>query len=535
MEMQKQYNHEENEDKIYELWEKSGYFNPDNAIKDGVIDPDAPTFSMVLPPPNVTGTLHMGHAAMLAIEDAIVRFWRQKGSRVLWVPGTDHAAIATQSKVEKELYDNEKITRHDLGRKEFVKKVEDFASESHDTIVNQIRKMGASVDWSREAYTLDAKREKAVRKAFKEMYDKGLIYKGEKIVNWDPKMKTTISDDEIEWVEETTPFYYLKLGSFIIGTARPETKFADKYIVVHPDDERYKKYQDGQKIKAEWINGEIEATIIKDKAINMEFGTGAMTITPWHDALDFEISERRNLEKIKVIDEDGKLLPITGQFAGLTIKKARPLIVEKMRQKGLIEKVDEKYTHRIAKNSRGGGVIEPQIKKQWWVNVNKPFKIQTSKNEEIESEPETTLKDLMRKAIDSGQITITPKRFEKIYLRWIDNLRDWNISRQLWYGHRIPVWYKGDQIYCATEPPKKEGWKQDPDTLDTWFSSGTWTFSALGWPEQSLDLKNYHPTSILETGYDILFFWVARMILMSGCLLGEVPFTTVFASRNGPR
>lgn len=519
----KPYNPKETEGRIYALWLESGVFTPENLPGER-----KEPFSMVFPPPNVTGTLHMGHAATIAIEDALVRFWRMRGKKTLWLPGTDHAAIATQEKVERELYKREKKTRHDLGREEFLRRVEAFAQESHDIIVNQTKKMGASLDWSREAFTLDSKRSLAVRTAFKRMYDAGLIYRGERIVHWDPKMKTTVSDDEIEWKEEQAPFYYLQYGPFVIGTARPETKFGDKYVVMHPDDHRYKQYTHGENIEVEWINGTITATIIKDGHVDPEFGTGVMTITPWHDAADFDIAEYHSLEKEQIIDLDGKLLPIAGEFAGVHIAKARPAIVEKLKRKGLLKNIDEHYTHRIATNSRGGGVIEPQILKQWFVSVNSKFQIPNSKLKGISSGEETSLKDIIRTVVESGQVKIIPERFEKIYFHWINNLRDWCISRQIWYGHRIPVWYRGPETYCGAEPPPGEGWEQDPDTLDTWFSSGLWTFSTLGWPEETDDLATYHPASVLETGYDILFFWVARMILMSGFLLGGIPFKTVY-------
>jgi len=525
--MDKRFDFQKEESKIYENWQKSGFFSPDKCVKEGIIKKDADSFSIVLPPPNVTGTLHMGHAAMLVIEDIITRFNRLQGKRTLWLPGTDHAAIATQSKVEKDLYKKEGQNRYDLGREKFLKLVEKFASESHDTIVTQIKKMGASVDWSREAFTLDKERTIAVQTAFKKMYDLGLIYRGERIVNWDPKMQTTVSDDEIEWIEEKTPFYYIKYGPFTIATARPETKFGDKYVVMHPDDKRYQKYKNGEKIKIDWLNGPITATVIKDKAIDMEFGTGVMTITPWHDAVDFEIAERHNLDREQIIDQKGILLPIAGEFAGEHIKKARPKVIEKLKSLGLLEKVEKDYIHRIATNSRGGGIIEPQILNQWFVGVNKEFKIPYSEIKGIKSGFKTTLKKLMKEAVKSGQIEIIPKRFAKVYYHWIDNLRDWCISRQIWYGHQIPVWYKDKEIKIGEKPTGKN-WTQDPDTLDTWFSSGLWTFSTLGWPEKTADLKTFHPTSVLETGYDILFFWVARMILMSTCLLGQVPFKKVY-------
>ncbi|HKB88138.1 MAG TPA: valine--tRNA ligase [Patescibacteria group bacterium] len=511
--MDKTYNHKLYEEKIYKKWETSGYFNPDNLPGER-----KETFSIVLPPPNVTGTLHLGHAAMLAVEDILVRYNRMQGKKTVWIPGTDSAAIATQSKVESVLYKEEGKTRHDIGRTELMNRIEAFIKDSESTIISQVKRMGSSLDWSRYAYTLDGTRYKAVMEAFVRMYKAGLIYRGNRIVNWDPQFQTTVADDEIEYKEQIDPFYYFKYGPFTIGTVRPETKFGDKYVVMHPDDKRYKKYKHGDKIKLEWINGPLTATIIKDTAADPEVGSGVMTITPSHSFVDFEIAKRHNLDIEQVIDEKGLLLPIAGEFAGQHIKKARPLIVEKLKQKGLIEKVDEKYIHKIAINYRGGGTIEPQIKLQWWVDVNK----------EIPERDNKSLKDLMREAIKSGATKITPSRFEKTYYHWIDNLRDWCISRQIWFGHRIPVWYKGEEIFVGTEAPKEKGWEQDPDTLDTWFSSGLWTFSTLGWPEQTEDLKNFHPTSLLETGYDILFFWVARMILMSSFLLGEVPFKQVY-------
>ncbi|MCL5006604.1 MAG: valine--tRNA ligase [Patescibacteria group bacterium] len=526
--MDTRYDYGNLEDKTYAKWEKSGYFNPDICVRKGVTAKNAKKFSIVLPPPNVTGTLHIGSAAMLTIEDIMARYARMRGLKTLWLPGTDHAAIATQAKVESLLFKQEGKTRYDLGREAFLKRVEEFAKNSHDTIVRQMKKMGTSVDWSREAYTLDEKRSLAVRTAFKRMYDGGLIYKGSRIVNWDPKMQTTVSDDELEYLEEKTPFYYLKFGPFVIGTARPETKFGDKYVVMHPADKRYAEYRDGEKLKVEWINGPITATIVKDKAVDMKFGTGVMTITPWHDATDFEIAERHNLDKEQIIDYNGKLLPAAGEFSGMHINKARPLIVEKFKSLGLIEKFDENYVHNVAVNQRGGGRIEPQIKEQWFVSVNREFALPKSKIKGIKSGEKTTLKKMMKAAVKSNQIAILPKRFEKTYFHWIDNLRDWCISRQIWYGHRIPVWYKNGETYCGINPPKGPGWIQDSDTLDTWFSSGLWTFSTLGWPRETKDFSEFHPTSVLETGYDILFFWVARMILMSGYLLGDIPFHKVY-------
>jgi valyl-tRNA synthetase len=524
----KPYNPKETEDAIYALWEKSELFNPDISIKKGLTDKDAEVFSIVLPPPNVTGTLHLGHSMMIAIEDTLVRYNRMRGKKTLWIPGTDHAAIATESKVESILYKKEKKTRHALGKEAFLKLTKEFAQESHDTIVNQIKKLGASLDWSREAYTLDKDREKSVRTAFSRMYEDGLIYRGDRIVNWDPKLQTNVSDDEVDWKDQTTNFYYIKYGPFTIGTARPETKFGDKYVVMHPDDSRYKDYKHGQTLEVDWINETITATVIKDKAIDMEFGTGVMTITPWHDQTDFEIAERHNLDKEQVIDFRGILLPIAGEFAGEHINKAREKIVEKLKTKGLLEKIDEEYQNRIATNSRGGGIIEPQIMRQWFIDVNKKIKLPKSNIDGVKAGDEVSLKDLMLHVIESGQIEIIPERFDKTYFHWIGSLRDWNISRQIWFGHQIPVWYKDGKTFVGLEAPGEDGWEQDPDTLDTWFSSGLWTFSTLGWPNETEDMKTYHPTSVLETGYDIIFFWIARMILMSTYLLGEIPFKTVY-------
>lgn len=526
----KPYDPKETEDKIYKLWEESGFFNPDVCIEKGITKPDAESFSVVLPPPNVTGNLHTGHALMLVIEDIMIRHKRMQGYRTLWLPGTDHAAIATQSKVEK-LLEKEGIRKNDLGREEFLKRIEKYAQDSHNTIVNQAKKMGASLDWSREAYTLDEKRNFAVKTAFKQMYDDGLIYRGHRIVNWDPKGQTVISDDEIIYEEKKGNFYTFKYGPFEIGTARPETKFGDKYVVMHPNDKRYKDWNHMQKITVEWINGPIEATVIKDEMIDMEFGTGVMTITPWHSHEDFALAEKYKLDKEQIIDKYGKLLPIAGEFAEMKISDAREKIVKKLKAKGLLISIDENYINRVATADRSGGMIEPQIMLQWFVDVNK----------KIPSRHGKSLKELMLEPIRDGKIKILPNHFEKVYYNWIENLRDWCISRQIWYGHQIPVWYPSTkaklntgqvpskEIYCDVNPPKDiENWVQDEDTLDTWFSSGLWTFSTLGWPEKTKDLETYHPTAMLETGHDILFFWIARMILMSQYLLGEIPFKNVY-------
>ena len=509
------------EKQIYILWEKSGYFNPDN-LPTNHKEP----FTITLPPPNVTGVLHIGHAYEDSLQDAVIRYQRMRGKRALWLPGTDSAAIATQARVEKDVQKIEGRNRHELGREELVRRVSQFAKESENTILAQIRRMGASLDWSRYAYALDGPRNLAVTTAFKEMFDAGLIYRGHRIVNWDPKGQTTISDDEIVYEEQKTKFYYLKYGPFTISTARPETKFGDKYVVMHPNDKRYKKFEHGQKIELEWINRPIVATVIKDKAIDVEFGTGVMTITPWHDRTDFEIAGRYDLDREPIIDKYGKLLPVAGEFAGMKILEAREKIVEKLKSKGLVEKIDENYIHNVATAGRTGGLIEPQIMEQWFVAVDKPFVLNHSTIPGIKSGSEITLKEMMRLAVEKGGVDMPQDGFRRAYLHWIDNLHDWCISRQIWFGHRIPVWYRSEEIYCGVEAPKGDGWTQDEDVLDTWFSSALWTFSTLGWPKKTKDLETFHPTSFMSPAYEILFLWISRMILMSGFLLGEIPFKT---------
>jgi len=518
----KPYDPASTEGRIYELWERSGYFNPDNLPGDR-----DESFTLTLPPPNVTGVLHLGHAYEDALQDAVVRYQRMSGKRALWLPGTDSAAIATQARVEKDIQKSEGKSRHDLGRDELVKRVSGFAKSSETIIVSQIKKMGASLDWSRYAYTLDEKRNVAVFTAFKRMYDAGLIYKGSRIVNWDPKGQTTISDDEIVYIEEKSKFYYFQYGPFVIGTARPETKFGDKYVVVHPDDARYSAYEHGQKIDLEWINGPITTTVIKDPAAEMEMGTGAMTITPWHSVVDFDLAEKYKLDKEQIIDKYGKLLSVAGEFAGMKITEAREKIVEKLQTKGLLVKVDDTYIHNVSTAERTGATIEPQIMEQWFIAVNKPFIIPYSEIPGIESGSETTLKEIMRLSVESGLVDMSQEGFRKTYFHWIENLRDWCISRQIWFGHRVPVWYRGEEVYCGVSAPDGEGWEQDPDVFDTWFSSALWPFSTLGWPEETDDMKRYYPTAFMSPAYEILQLWIARMILMSGFHLGKIPFKKV--------
>lgn len=526
--LEKAYNPAATEDRIYAMWEDSGAFKADaNSTKE--------PFTISMPPPNATGQLHLGHAVMLALEDIFTRFARMQGKEALWVPGTDHAAIATENVVIKKLKDEGmKDPRKELGREALVGKIAEFVENSKTTIRGQVRKMGSSCDWSRERYTFEPSLNRCVNEVFKKMYEDGLIYRGHRIVNWDPKLQTTVSDDEVEWKEETIPFYTFQYGPFQISTARPETKFGDKYVVMHPDDERYLKYKHGDTFEAEWINGPVHATVIKDTAVDPAFGTGVMTITPWHDTADFEIAERHGLEKEQVIDYEGKLLPIAEEFAGMKIEVARPLIVEKLQSKGLVVKVEEGYVHNKAVNQRGGGTIEPQIKLQWFMDVNK--EVVAWKGQQM------SLKQIMHDVVHHGDIEIIPERFNKTYFHWIDNLRDWCVSRQIWWGHRVPVWYKNGETYVGVVAPEGDGWEQDTDTLDTWFSSAMWTWSTLIDPalaanpaltlnellEQSPDFQKFHPTSVMETGYDILFFWVARMILMTTYATGQIPFKTVY-------
>ncbi|PJE76883.1 valine--tRNA ligase [Candidatus Uhrbacteria bacterium CG10_big_fil_rev_8_21_14_0_10_48_16] len=518
----KAYEAKEYEDAIYTAWEKSGFFNPDNLPGERT-----ESFSIVLPPPNVTGTLHMGHAVMLAIEDIMTRFNRMRWRKALWVPGTDHAAIATQTKVEKLLMaQGMKDPRQELGREEFLKRVEAFASESHDTIVNQAKKMGASLDWSREAYTLDEARNRAVNTVFKMMYDDGLIYRGDRLVNWCPRCKSTLADDEVEYREHKSKFYYFKYGPVVIGTARPETKFLDKIIIVHPQDDRYKDLV-GKEFEVEWIEGPVMAKMVADEAADREMGSGAMTITPAHSFVDFDLAKKYGFDVVQIIGEDGKFTAAAGSFAGKNAHEAREEIVEKLTTKGLVDHIDEEYVHNLSVCYRCGEAVEPLPKRQWFIDVNKAFAFKGAELANMKKGDMVTLKQLMQTVVREGQIEIIPDRFNKTYFHWIDNLRDWNISRQIWFGHRVPVWYRGEEITVGTLP-EGDGWEQDPDTLDTWFSSGLWTFSTLGWPDQIDDLKTFHPTTVLETGYDILFFWVARMILMTTYTLGQIPFEKVY-------
>jgi len=506
------------EDSIYKQWEESGFFNPDNlpAGKAGLPGKRKDSFTISMPPPNATGVLHLGHAVMLAIEDLVTRYQRMKGKKALWLPGTDHASIATQTKVEKILKEKEGKSRHDLGRQEFLKRVEEYVANSRSTIKNQVKKMGSSCDWSRERYTLDEGLTKAVHKAFTEMYQDGLIYRGNRIVNWCPNCSSTLADDEVEYHEQKGKFYYIKYGPFVVATTRPETKIGDTAVAVNPKDERYKKYI-GKEIDVNLGKVDIKIKVITDDAVDPEFGTGTVGVTPAHSLVDFEMAQKNNLPVIQVIGPDGNMTDKAGPYSGMSVKECRQKFVEDLKKAGLIEKIEE-IDNNLSVCYRCEHVIEPLTSKQWFIDVNKPVKKFNGKS----------IKERALEVVKEGDIKIIPERFNKTYYHWLENLRDWCISRQIWFGHRIPVWYKGDEIYVGQKPPKDDGFKQDPDTLDTWFSSGLWTFSTLGWPQKTKDLKTYHPTSLMETGYDILFFWVARMIIMSTYLMGEIPFEKVY-------
>lgn len=516
----KPYDPQNEEKAAYKLWEESGYFNPEKMIADGYTKSDAEPFTIVLPPPNVTGTLHMGHALGGTVQDILIRYKRMNGFRTLWLPGTDHAAIATQSKVEGEIKKKEGLSRHDLGREELIKRVETFAKQSHDTMVSQIKALGFSCDWSREAFTLDEKRSLAVRTMFKKMYDDGLIVRKHRIVNWDPKGQTTISDDEMVYETRTSKLYTFRYSPdfpIAISTTRPETKVGDVAVAVHPNDERYTEYI-GKEYDAIFCGCPIHIKIIADENVEKDFGTGALGVTPAHSMIDWEMADRHDLPRPQVINGYAKMtnIPETSPVFGKKVSEAREIIVEWLRTEGLL--IEEKDTEQnVGTAERTGGIIEPLPKLQWFVDVNKGVPNRNGR----------TLKDLMLDPVQKGEVKIVPEHFNKTYFNWVENLRDWCISRQIWYGHRVPVWYKGEEMYCGVDAPSGDGWIQDEDSLDTWFSSAMWTFSTLGWPEKTSDLEIYHPTSVLVTAYEIIFFWVARMILMSEYELDTIPFHTV--------
>lgn len=511
----KPYDPKETEGRIYKMWEESGFFNPDVCIEKGIINSNAEAFTLIMPPTNANGSLHAGHGLVMTIEDLIVRYKRMRGFKTLWLPGLDHAGFETQVVYEKKL-EKEGRTRFGMDRDILYKEILDFTIENSSNIKNQVRRMGASCDWSREKFTLDDSIVKIVYQTFKKLYEDNLVYRGNRIVSWCTKHQTSFSDLEIKDEERIDKFYYLKYGPFVIATSRPETKFGDKYVVMHPNDKRYKEYKDGQKINLEWINGPITATIIKDESIDMEFGTGVMTITPWHDNADFEIAEKHKLDKEQIIDEFGKLLPIAGEFAGLHINKARPLIIEKLQNKGLVEKIEENYKHVVRTCYKCGTVIEPQIKSQWFIKM-KP------------------LAEKALEVINQDKIKYIPEHYKKITTHWLENIMDWNISRQIVWGIPIPAKICNDCGHGMVDLEDKiskcdkcEGVvKIDTDTFDTWFSSGQWPFASLEYPDGE-DFKTFYPTDVMETAGEIIFFWVSRMIMLGLYITGEIPFKTVY-------
>lgn len=516
---QKAYDAKQHEDDIYKKWESSGAFTPE-------ISKEKKPFVISMPPPNATGQLHLGHAIMLALQDIMIRYHRMKGDSALWLPGTDHAAIATQNKVEK-LLAEKGISRHDLGREKFLSEVKAFVKDSRATIRNQIRKMGSSCDWTREKYTMDPELSVAVNTIFEMMHKDELIYRGDRIVNWCPRCHSTLADDEVDHKDQTASFYtfkYSKNFPISISTTRPETKLGDTAIAVNPKDKRYKKFIGQTIVVDNFVDGRLlEIQIIGDNEVDMKFGTGAVGVTPAHSIVDYEMYLRHKLQLKKIIDEDG-MIEIKGQGKMSTLK-VRKLVVEYLNKNGLLEK-EEEIPNSLSICYRCGTPIEPLTSKQWFIDVNKKIKRLNNKS----------LKEKSLEVVKDGSIKILPENFTKIYYHWMENLRDWCISRQIWWGHRIPVWYCtecGEIEVRGTHPEKckkckSTKFKQDENTLDTWFSSGLWTFSTLGWPEKTKDFEYFHPTSVMETGYDILFFWVARMILMTTYATGQIPFEKVY-------
>ncbi len=518
-ELPKTYDFKNTETAMYQWWWDQGYFKPINDPNSVDHDPDHKPYVISIPPPNVTGELHLGHAMFVSMEDLMIRYHRMKGIPTLWVPGTDHAGIATQMLVERALA-KEGIHRQDLGREKFLEKVWEWKDKYHDRIVAQIQRLGASCDWDRERFTLDEGLSKAVREAFVRLYEEGLMYRGSRIVNWSPKLQTAVSDLEVEYKDEPGVLYYFRYmladdsGDFLpVSTTRPETIPGDSAVAVHPEDPRYQKYI-GKTVRVPMIGREIP--VIADEYVDREFGTGALKITPAHDPHDYAIGKAHHLEEINIMTKDAHMNEQAGKYAGMDRFECRKAIWADMKEAGLVIK-EEPYQMSIPHSQRSGEVIEPMISQQWFVKM------------------ESLAKPALE-AVRSGEIRIIPDHFTKVYYNWLENIQDWCVSRQLWWGHRIPVWYCqdcGEMIVSRTdvhECPKchSHNIEQDPDVLDTWFSSGLWPFSTLGWPEKTPDYEYFYPTSMLETGYDILFFWVARMIMDGIHFTGKVPFTEIY-------
>ena len=490
----------------YAVWEERGYFHADAA------SPKKP-YCIVIPPPNVTGSLHLGHALNNTLQDILIRYKRMDGYNALWMPGTDHAGIATQYVVERQL-EKEGKTKEDLGREAFIARVWQWKEESGGTIIRQLKRLGASCDWVRERFTMDAGLSAAVREVFVRLWEEGLIYQGDYIVNWCPRCQTVLSDLEVEREEQDAEFVYIKYGPLTLGTVRPETKLGDTAVAVHPKDRRYRKYV-GKTLEVPSVEGTVTLQVVADEAVDPKFGTGVIKVTPGHDPTDFEIGKRHNLPVRSVIGFDGKMTERAGKYAGLDRFETRKRIVEDMKTLSLIDRI-EPYRHSVGVCYRCKTVVEPLVSKQWYVRT-RPL-----------AEPAI-------KAVRSGKIKIVPRAWNKTYFHWMENIRDWAISRQLWWGHRIPVWYcdkDGSMHVSRTDltacPQCGGGLRQDTDVLDTWFSSGLWPFSTLGWPQETPELKVFYPTSVLSTGFDILFFWVARMAMLGIKFMGDVPFRHVY-------
>ena len=512
-ELPKAYESKNIELKWISYWETGGFFqaNPHSGKK---------PFVIVIPPPNVTGVLHMGHALVDTLQDVLIRWKRMQGFEALWVPGTDHAGIATQAVVERQLFAKTGKRRKDFTREEFLKHVWQWKHESESTILEQIRRLGSSCDWSRLRFTMDESLSLAVRTCFKKMFDDGFIYRGDYLVNWDPVTQTALSDDEVEHEERDSYLWHIRYplddgsGELVVATTRPETMLADTAVAVHPDDPRYQKLV-GKQIRLP-LTGRL-IPIITDHFVDREFGTGAVKLTPAHDFNDFEAARRNDLPMINLLTPDAKLNEVGGEFAGLSVEEARIQVVDALKQQGYLLKADP-HKFRVGLSYRSKAVVQPYLSKQWFVRM-------------------TRFKDKLISAVREKRVKLIPPHWEQTYYHWIENLRDWCISRQIWWGHRIPVWYdkqNPENVLCSAElnpeqvAANPDRYIQDSDVLDTWFSSALWPFSVFGWPNKTDDLKAFYPTSTLITGHDILFFWVARMILMGEYVMNDVPFQETF-------
>ncbi|MBA3073547.1 MAG: valine--tRNA ligase [Anaerolineae bacterium] len=515
----KAYDFKSTEQRLYKFWEENGYFKSQNDPRSPQFDPSRKPFVISIPPPNVTGELHTGHAMFVSMEDLMIRYHRMKGIPTLWVPGTDHAGIATQMLVEKMLA-KEGIKRDELGREGFLKRTWEWKEKYGSRITHQIRRLGASCDWEKERFTMDEGLSKAVREAFVRLFEKGLIYRGPRMINWSPSLRTAVSDLEVEYSEEPGFLYYFKYmladlpGEYIpVATTRPETILGDTAVAVHPEDERYQMFI-GKDVLVPILGRRIP--VIADEYVDRAFGTGALKITPAHDPNDYTIGQTHNLEMINILNKDASINENGAQYAGMDRFECRKKLWEDMRAVDLVIK-EQPYTLNVPRSQRGGEIVEPMISTQWFVKIQ-------------------PLADRALASVKEGRTRIVPERFTKVYFNWLENIRDWCISRQLWWGHRIPVWYCDDcnAVNVSREDPTEcakchsHNIRQDEDVLDTWFSSGLWPFSTLGWPEQTPELKYFYPTSVMETGADILFFWVARMMMFGLEFTDVEPFHTVY-------